>query len=251
MRIGRRLLLAGVVVILWEAVRRSGLISPLLLAGPSDIAAAFLESGWDFLAAFQVTLLSIVVAIAIAWSAGIVCGVVVGASRLAYEVAAPILTTLFAIPLITLYPILMVWFGIGPASKIAFAVLTGFFPIALNTMDGVHLIDTAYIRFSRSIGATRRQAYLHLYLPLAMPSIMSGLRIGTSLIVIGVVVTEMLASVSGLGFWISYNRTLFNTGHVYLGITLAMVCVIIANLALKQVEQRFRGSGPMGDHGDV
>ena len=104
------------------------------------------------------------------------------------------------------------------------------------------LIDGTYTKFARSIGATRLQTYLRLYLPLAMPSIMSGLRVGTSLIVIGVVVTEMLASVSGLGFWISYNRTLFNTGHVYLGITLAMVCVVAANLALGQLEQRFRGA---------
>jgi ABC-type nitrate/sulfonate/bicarbonate transport system permease component len=69
--------------------------------------------------------------------------------------------------------------------------------------------------------------------------VISGLRVGTSLVVIGVVVSEMLASVDGVGFWISYHRTLFNTGHVYLGISLALVCVLIVNGALSRMEKHF------------
>ena len=85
---------------------------------------------------------------------------------------------------------------------------------------------------------------MRIYLPLALPAILSGLRIGTSLVVISVVVCEMLASVSGLGFWISYNRTLFNTGHVYLGIALAMACVVLVNFGLGQLERHFAFARP-------
>ena len=78
---------------------------------------------------------------------------------------------------------------------------------------------------------------------MSLPAILSGLRIGTSLVVISVVVCEMLASVNGLGFWISYNRTLFNTGHVYLGITLAMACVMLVNFGLGHIERRYAALG--------
>ena len=237
---------AGVVVFLcaWEAICRAKLINPIILAGPSDIALALWTSGPEFAGAFWVTLVSIIIATALAWSIGIVFGLVMGLSPLGYGVFSPLLGGLFAVPLITLYPIFMVWFGIGVGSKIAFAVLTGSIPIALNTMDGVRQIDRGFLRLSRSIGASPAQAYLRIYLPLSLPAILSGLRIGTSLVVIGVIVCEMLASVDGLGFWISYNRTLFKTGHVYLGIALAMVCVVVVNFGLGSIERRFAGAAP-------
>jgi NitT/TauT family transport system permease protein len=222
----------------WELICRAKLVNPIILAPPSDIVAALLVSGREFVHAFQVTILSIVAAAAMAWAIGIGFGLFAGLSPLLYGIFSPLLTGLFAVPLITLYPLFLVWFGIGPGSKIAFAVLTGSIPIALNTMDGVRLIDRGYVRLARSIGASRLQAYLRIYLPLSLPAILSGLRIGTSLVVIGVVVCEMLAAADGLGFWISYNRTLFKTGHVYLGIALAMTSVVLINISLSHLERR-------------
>jgi NitT/TauT family transport system permease protein len=75
-------------------------------------------------------------------------------------------------------------------------------------------------------------------LPLALPAVVSGLRVGTGLVVIGVVVTEMLASLGGVGFWISYHRTLFNTGHVYFGMVLALLIAVAVNVALTRLERR-------------
>jgi ABC-type nitrate/sulfonate/bicarbonate transport system permease component len=190
--------------------------------------------------------LSILAATVLAWSIGIGFGLAVGLSPLGNGIFSPLLTGLFSVPLITLYPMFMVWFGIGPGSKIAFATVTGAIPIALNTMDGVRQIDRGYVTFARSIGARPISAYLRIYLPLSLPSILSGLRIGTSLVVIGVVVCEMLASVDGLGFWISYNRTLFKTGHVYLGIALAMASVMLVNYCLGKIEQTFTMAEPHG-----
>ena len=228
----------------WEMICRAKLVNPIILAPPSDIAMALWTSGREFAGAFRVTLVSIAIAAALAWSIGIGFGLVMGLSPLGYGIFSPLLTGLFAVPLITLYPMFMVWFGIGVGSKIAFAVLTGSIPIALNTMDGVRQIDRGFLRLSRSIGASPAQAYLRIYLPLSLPAILSGLRIGTSLVVIGVIVCEMLASVDGLGFWISYNRTLFKTGHVYLGIALAMVCVAVVNFGLGSIERRFAPAAP-------
>jgi NitT/TauT family transport system permease protein len=232
----------GVAIMLlgaWELICRAKLVNPIILASPSDIILALFTSGKEFVGAFRITMLSILVAAILAWAIGIGFGLIVGLSRLWYGILSPLLTGLFAVPLITLYPMFLVWFGIGPGSKVAFAVLTGSIPIALNTMDGVRLIDRGYVHLARSIGASRMQAYLRIYLPLSLPAILSGLRIGTSLVVIGVVVCEMLASTDGLGFWISYNRTLFKTGHVYLGIALAMTSVVLVNISLSHLERRF------------
>jgi NitT/TauT family transport system permease protein len=234
-----KIALAVVFLTAWELVCRAKLVNPIILASPSDIIAALWVSGGEFIGAFRLTLAEIAFAAALAWLIGIGFGLVIGLSPLGYGIFSPLLTGLFAVPLITLYPLFLVWFGIGPGSKIAFAVVAGSIPIALNTMEGVRMIDERYKRLAQSFGASPAQSYLRIYFPLSLPAILSGLRIGTALVVISVIVCEMLSSVDGLGFWISYNRTLFKTGHVYLGIALAMSCVFLVNFGLGRIERRF------------
>src|SRR5207302_990284 len=143
-------------------------------------------------------------------------GVVAGSSHTLAAPTAPVLSSILAIPLIILYPPLMAWLGIGPLSKVVFGVLSGFFPIALNTIDGVRAIERRYLVFARSIGATKLQTYARIIFPLALPAMISGLRVGTGLVVIGVIVTERLAWLGGIGYLISYHRCLFVTGRVQL-----------------------------------
>ena len=237
-RIIKALLIIAAAVALWEAIVRLGLVSQIILAAPSDIVLAAATDGGVFVRAFATTMLEIGAAIVVAWTLGIVLGVVVGSSHALAIATAPVLSSIFAIPLIILYPLLMVWLGIGPLSKVVFGVLSGFFPIALNTIDGVRAIDRRYLAFARSVGATRLQTYARIVFPLALPAIVSGLRVGTGLVVIGVVVTEMLASLGGVGFWISYHRTLFNTGHVYFGMVLALLLAVAVNIGLTRLDRR-------------
>ena len=223
---------------LWEATIRLGLINRIILAAPSDIFLAAATDGGIFLKAFTTTVIEIILAISLSWTLGIAFGVIAGSSHRLAQAATPVLSSLFAIPLIIVYPLLMAWLGIGPGSKIAFGVLSGFFPIALNTIDGVRAVERRYLIFARSIGATTLQTYARIVFPLALPSMVSGLRIGTGLVVIGVVVTEMLASLGGVGFLISYHRTLFNTGHVYFGIILALLLAVAVNVGLTWLDRR-------------
>jgi len=234
----KALVIAATIVALWEAVVRLGLVNQIILAAPSDIALAAAKDGGLFLRAFATTIMEIGAAILIAWTLGIGLGVVVGSLPVLAAATAPVLSSIFAIPLIILYPLLMAWLGIGPLSKIVFGVLSGFFPIALNTIDGVRAIERRYLLFARSVGATRLQTYVRIVFPLALPAMLSGLRIGTGLVVIGVIVTEMLASLGGIGFLISYHRTLFNTGHVYLGMVLALAIAVTVNIGLTWLDRR-------------
>jgi ABC-type nitrate/sulfonate/bicarbonate transport system permease component len=92
---------------------------------------------------------------------------------------------------------------------------------------------------ARAVGATPLQTITQVKMRLALPAIVSGLKVGTSLVIISVIQSEMLSATDGLGFWISYHRALFNTGQVYLGIILVLVLAAISHLALSALEQKF------------
>jgi NitT/TauT family transport system permease protein len=234
-----RVTLIVALLVLLEMLRRLDLVGPLLLASPSEIAQALIQSGGEFLSAFRLTLVEIVCAILISWILGIAVGAVTGMIAFLGAVTGPVLSALFAVPLITWYPLFMVWFGIGSASKIAYAVISGFFPVAINTLNGIRGLDRRYVVFSRSIGCSRAQMIFRVLMPMTLPSVIAGLRIGTALAVIGVIVAEMLGSLGGIGYLITYYRTLYSTGHVYLGILFALLCALVANWALNAVERRF------------
>jgi NitT/TauT family transport system permease protein/taurine transport system permease protein len=237
----RRAVWLVALLVLWELLVRTDLVNQLLLPAPSGIVLAAVVDGERFVDAFAVTLAEIAMAAAIAAALGISLGVLGAASSLLAVVVSGVLASLFAVPLVILYPLFMAWVGIGPTSKVVFGVLSGFVPIALNTLNGIRAVETRYLLMARGIGANKLQLYLRIMLPFAIPSIISGLRIGIGLTIIGVVVAEMLASTAGIGFLISYYRTLFETGHIYLGILLAILLAIGLNRGLSAVERRFMG----------
>jgi len=235
----RRLAITLAVIAVWEAAFRAGLLNPLIFGSPSLIVAAAVKDGPAFLAAFQFTAVEIVAATAIAWGLGVACGVIAGAGPVRSLVFAPILSAVIAVPLVVFYPIAIAWLGIGAGSKIAYGAAAGFFPIALATVLGIRSIDPRFVDMARAVGASRSQILTQVMVRLALPAIVSGLRIGTSLTIISVVQGEMLTSTDGLGFLISYHRALFNVGHVYFGIVLVLVVAAVSNIALSALERRF------------
>jgi NitT/TauT family transport system permease protein len=228
----------------WELVFRLDLVTPIIFGSPSLIFQAALKDGDDFLLAFQITILEIGAAVAAASALGILLGVISGSSPILSRLCPPVFSAFMAIPLVILYPVLMAWLGLGPESKIVFGALSGVFPIALNTLAGVRSINRGYITMATAMGANRRQIMFKVMAPLALPAIVSGLRLGIALTVIGVVLSEMLGSTDGIGFWISYHRSLFNTGQVYLGIMLALMIAGVVNAALSAIERLY-------SHGDA
>ncbi len=224
---------------LWELSYRGGLLNPLIFGSPSLVAMAVVTDGITFASAFQVTAYEIVVSMAIAWIGGIVFGVLLGLGPLCALIFAPILSAVIALPLVVLYPVLVAWLGIGVISKIAYGAAGGFFPVALATLLGIRTIEPGYADMARAMGARPLQIVTQVKIRLALPAIVSGLRVGTSLVIISVIQSEMLSSTDGLGFWISYHRALFTVGQVYLGIILVVAAAAIANAALSTLERRF------------
>ena len=234
----RAVLITAALAVAWEAAFRAGWMNPMIFGSPSLVAAAAMKDGAAFLQAFQVTSYEMAVAIAIAWIGGIAAGMLAGLARFTSILVAPLLSAVIALPLVVLYPAFVAWLGIGPLSKIAYGAAAGFFPVALSTMLGVRSIDERYLTMARAMGASRWQLVTRVIMRLALPAIVSGLRVGTSIAIIAVVQSEMLAATDGIGFWISYHRTLFNVGHVYLGIILVLIVAMVANAVLSVLERR-------------
>ena len=159
---------------------------------------------------------------------------------------SPILSGLIAVPFVIVYPLIIAWVGIGPQSKIVFAILMGIFPIMLGALLGVRTADKNFARMASVFGASRIQVLTRVMIPLALPTILSGLRVGTSLVIIGVIIGEMLGANAGLGYMIAFNQNMFDTGGVYLGILLAVAIAVAIDQGLSALA-RHVGRPPFGE----
>lgn len=227
------------VFLAWELLPRLGAVPPVMLAPLSDAMMAGFRSYDTFATALGTTFGQLVSALAFAFGAGATVGLLLGSIRPLRETLLPIVSSVYAVPLVIVYPVLTAWVGIGPESKIIFGGLYGFFPMTLAVAAGAQTVDRQYVLVARSMGATTSQLLLQIMLPAAVPSILSGLRIGGAMTAIGVVVAEMMAATGGIGFLITQNRTMFNTADVYFGIFLVLILAGLLDSFIGLVERRF------------
>src|SRR5712671_8140998 len=150
----------------------------------------------------------------------------------------PMVSSLYAVPLVILYPVFTVWLGIGSESKIAFASVYGFLPTMLSTAAGIQTIDPQLLLAARSMGATLSQRLVRVIIPAAIPTVLSGLRVGGAPVIVGVVVSEMLISSAGIGYLISRYRTILESAHVFAGVLLVLALAVAFNAVIRLVERK-------------
>ena len=150
----------------------------------------------------------------------------------------PIFSSLYAVPIVILYPIFTAWFGIGSQSKIAFAGIYGFFPVMLSTAAGIRTIDPQFVLAARSMGATLPQLITRVIIPASVPTVFAGLRLGGALTIIGVVVAEMLTASAGIGYLVTLNRTILDSPRVFAGILAILVLSIAYYMLARALESR-------------
>jgi ABC-type nitrate/sulfonate/bicarbonate transport system permease component len=136
------------------------------------------------------------------------------------------------------FPLFTVFLGIGPASKVAFGAVIAFFPIALNTIAGFGGVDALFLRGARSLGASRWQTFRHVYLPGALPVVVTGLRIGFFLCFASVLGGETLSSAAGVGHAIAHAGELLESAQMYAWIVFVLVTTGLLNLAVSTLEAR-------------
>ena len=221
------LLLAALVV--WEAIARP--LNPVLYVAPSRLPAALVrmlsvrdlpplpEHVW-------LTFREIVAAYALAAATGLWLGFLLGLRRALGRIYEPLLGALYAIPSVVWYPSLMLFFGLGPASKIAFGFLLGFFPIVLSVLAGVRQVTPHLITVAVSMGARPGVLFGKVMLPAMASTMVGGFRAGLALTVVGVLVGEILGARAGLGYVINYAYGLLMTAEYAVLVLLAAAAVL-------------------------
>ena len=184
-------------------------------------------------------------ALAIALAGGLVLGLALGAHRLSGEVAEPVLVALYSIPKITLYPVILLLFGLGISAKIAFGVIHGIIPVIIFTMNGLRNIRGVYFRAARAMRLSKLQTAATIVVPAAIPEIVSGFRLGFSLTLLGTLIGEMFASQRGIGYMLVKAM---ETNDVPTVMALALFLIVLATVAsavLLAIDRRLhRGALP-------
>ena len=229
-RIGIVLALA----ICWEALSRSGLLFRDVV--PSLVA--IFASVWKllmmpaFYANLQVTAWEIFASLAIGSACGILVGIVLGSNRFLAQAYEPYVYYLAPTPRIIFFPVMIMWFGVGTASKIALGAVSCFFTVALSTAAGMRQIDNVLIRVGRSFRATPWQMSMKIYLPAMRIPVLNGIRLGFGTATVTALLAETKLSNQGLGFMIMQIYSRFDMPSLYALLIIVFVIAGIGNVLL-------------------
>lgn len=226
------------VLVLWEVVPRTGLVAELFLPSLSKTVTVLVADRHEYAEALLVTLYEVAFAMLIACGAGILVGALVGGVALLRSLLLPVFSSLYAVPIVILYPIFTAWLGIGSESKIAFAGVYGFFPVMLSTAAGIRTIDAQLLLAARAMGATLAQQIVRVIIPASIPTVLTGLRLGGALTIIGVVVSEMLTSTAGIGYLVTRYRTILDSAHVFASILMILILSVLFDAFARAIERR-------------
>ncbi len=225
-------------VALWQAGASAGLISTMFLPAPIAISRALVQltlSGelWSNLSASLVRL-------AIGWSIGTVCGVVVGflvgVSTWARSPGMAVVSALFPIPKIALVPLFIIWFGIGEGSKDVTLAFGVFFPTVISTAAGVDALPRGLVRMGQAFGLSRAAIMWRIVLPGALPSILAGFRVTTSIAIILLVAAEMIGAERGIGAFVLQAGNLYDTDNLLAGIVVLSLLGLTVAWVLGRLE---------------
>ena len=186
------------------------------------------------------TFTEIAAAYALAVAAGLWLGFLLGLRRTVGRIYEPLLAALYAVPSVIWYPSLMLFFGLGPASKIAFGVLLGFFPIVLSVLAGIRQVPATLVTVARSMGARPWTVFRKVMLPAMASTMVGGLRAGLALSVVGVLVGEILGSRAGVGYVINYAYGLLMTREYAVLALIAAAAILAVDTVGALVETRVK-----------
>jgi NitT/TauT family transport system permease protein len=234
----RVLALAGLVVG-WELVSRLGWVPALFLPSPLGVARELvdmLRSG-QMLVHLTASLERLALGFLLGAAAGTLAGVVVGFFSLAEAVGQPLIAATFPIPKIALLPLLILWLGIGEASKVSVIALGVFFPMAINTAAGVRQADPLLLRAAVSFGAGRLSVIRKVVVPSALPMVFAGLKLGAGTALLLLVAAEMIGADSGIGFLVLQAGNLMETTKLMAGIVVLSVLGVLSHWLLGALER--------------
>ena len=242
--------LLAAIFVFWWAMTKPGFIPAFFFFDDSQAAFFFgepviiLQRIWEWFAGGEiyshlgVTLYETVMAFVIGTVAGLAVGLWLALSPVAAAVADPFIKGFNSMPRVILAPIFAVWFGLGPASKIALGFTLVFFIVFFNVYQGVREVNPNVLASAKMLGATRRQLLRYVYLPSAMSWVFSSLHTSVGMAFVAAVIGEYLGSAEGVGYLILQAETTFDMNTVMAGILVLTACALILDRIVTEVEKR-------------
>ena len=235
-----RLIVIAALFAVWEIAAR-WFVDPLFLSPPSQVLASLdnVFSTRGVPAALQLTLFELTVAFVLAVAIGLALGLAIGLQPLVRRSFFPIVLLLYGMPQVTILPLFILFFGIGAASKIAFGVSHGVFPVIVTVVAGVQNLKPILLTGARSMGANRWQIFRHVIFPHMVPSFFAGMRLGMSGVLLGVLLAELYVSIAGIGYFTTLFTQNFDPTKLLglIGVLAAMA--IVLNAAVRRAETHF------------
>ncbi len=239
----------------WAAVAR--VVGPDFLPGPLETVATFrhgLATGW-LTENIGTTLFSLAWGFAWATAVGLPLGLALGLSPLLREAYEGPLMSLYAVPKVTLFPIFLFLFKLGPESKIAFGAFHGLFPVAILTWTAMRAVRPVHLKLARSLRLSLWQTARCVVVPSILPSLVTGLRLGLNLTFLGVILGEMFGARRGLGHLLMASGAAFDMGRIVVVVCLVALLALAANAALLLAQRRLErrvgvpqaGAAPQGE----
>ncbi|MBB5423179.1 ABC transporter permease subunit [Paraburkholderia sp. CNPSo 3155] len=231
----------ALVVVLWEAAARLGLITPQVLPAPSSVlgTAIDLAHNGELFVHLGVSLLRAAAGFVIGGTIGLALGILVGFSPFARALFDRSIQMVRAIPFLAMLPLVIVWFGVGEVAKIFLVALAVLFPIYINTMLGIRQIDPKLTELAKVIGLDWTAIVRRIILPGAMPSILTGVRYALAHAWLALVIAETLATTKGIGFLAMDAREFLQTNVILLTMIIYAIIGVIADALVRSLEARF------------
>ncbi|MDQ7820946.1 MAG: 1,4-dihydroxy-2-naphthoate octaprenyltransferase [Armatimonadota bacterium] len=224
---------------LWELASRTGLADPRFIPPPSSVArtVATLASTGELAFHVGVSVRRILVGFAAGALPAVILGLAMGLWPPVRAALMPLVASLYPIPKIAVYPLIIVYLGIGEASKVTIVAVSIFFLVLLNTMAGVVGLDRAYFQIARAYGASGWRLFTTVALPGALPQIFTGLKLGMGFALIVIVGAELLGSDAGIGFVIWRSYQIFAVDTMFAGLLVTAILGWAATAALDWLER--------------
>ena len=224
-------------LIVWEIAGDAGHISQRVLASPSQIAASIIKTWPDLWEATAITTYEAITGFLIAAVAGVLIGIGLYVSKTLYRGIYPLLAAAQTIPLITIAPLFMIWFGFEPLGKIVIVAVFGVFPVAVQTCRGMLAVPQFYEDVALTCGATRAWALWHVKLRVAARQVFGGLRISAAYVFGTAVTAEYLGAMNGLGIWLQAAFNSFRTPLIF-SATIMVVALTALLLTIISLAER-------------
>jgi ABC-type nitrate/sulfonate/bicarbonate transport system permease component len=233
------LVAASVILGAWEI---SGMfVSRVLISSPQGMVSSLYDmfSQGTINDALLISVRELYLGLAIGLAAGIVLGVAIGRYSLLDSIFSPFINAANATPLNVLIPLLIVWVGISAEARVLFVVLISFFPVLLNTATGLRNVSRGYVEVGQMTGLSEWQMLSKVILPGAMPYIFAGIRLGSALGVIGMIVGEMEVSNVGVGYLLNFYGEGFQTGNLLALVFIAALIGVLNVTVVRTVQKRW------------